>query len=179
MAWASHANTAKPSATETGDDPHLVRLNRTLGALTSGRVRAHTDGCEPASPSRGARVCCDDWRSHCGRREHAADVPVPWQEERRLHTGRKHSVCVRGCPKAVLEGSRLIIRSALGSLMLTGNRINANRWTVRAHPYSAGGSGVIVKRTASRWQAWRGHRKIGYAVGPEALEGAAALVSPC
>lgn len=87
--------------------------------------------------------------------------------------------CVYEGAQAVLKGSRLIIRSALGSLMLTGNRINANRWTVRAHPYSAGGSGVIVKRTASRWQAWRGHRKIGYAVGPEALEGAAALVSPC
>ena len=78
---------------------------------------------------------------------------------------------------AYRQGRRLTIYSALNDLMLVGHRVNANRWAVQAYPQ--GTRGVIVKRTAFRWQLWRGHRKLGYAVGPEAPEGAAALLSPC
>jgi hypothetical protein len=87
--------------------------------------------------------------------------------------------CVYEGAQAERKGRRLIISSALGSLMLIGYQVNANRWAVRAVPYQQDLRGVIVRRTASRWQLWRGHRKLGYAVGPEALEGAAALLSPC
>jgi hypothetical protein len=73
---------------------------------------------------------------------------------------------------------RVEVRSALFGLMAYGHQVSATRWTL----FSSGVNSLratAIRRTASRWDLWRGKRKFGHTVGPNGLEAAAALLSRC
>jgi hypothetical protein len=73
---------------------------------------------------------------------------------------------------------RVEVRSALFDLMAYGHQVSATRWTL----FSTGVNSLratAIRRTVSRWDLWRGKRKLGHTVGPNGLEAAAALLSPC
>ncbi len=75
---------------------------------------------------------------------------------------------------------RVEVRSALFDLMAYGHQISANRWTLFRHREgSPSPRATAIRRTPNRWDLWRGKRKLGHTVGPDGLEAAAALLSPC
>jgi hypothetical protein len=75
---------------------------------------------------------------------------------------------------------RVEVRSALLSLMAYGHQVSVNRWALFIHREgSPSPTATAVRRTASRWDLWRGKRKLGHTVGPNGLEAAVALLSPC
>jgi hypothetical protein len=84
--------------------------------------------------------------------------------------------------RSVRDRTRINVHFWDGAVVAISRRQSAGRWVIYDFPgygQPARFAGFAVRRSSTRWDVFRGQRKVGYTIGPDGPPAATALLMVC